>query len=354
MNTEEYFFFNKTLIEWYHNHKRDLPWRGTNDPYIIWISEVILQQTRVNQGKDYFLRFIERFPDVSTLAHSREDEVLRYWQGLGYYSRARNLHQAAQQIVQNFNGIMPCRYDQLISLKGIGEYTASAIASFSCNDPHPTVDGNVFRFLSRLFAIDEPIDTGKGKKFFTQLAAQLMDKKQAGTFNQAMMEFGALQCTSSSPDCTICPFEGRCMALLMNKVPNYPVKQSKVKIQTRYFHYFHIKQDSYIYLNKRTNKDIWQNLYEFPMVETKHPATFDNLQKEPAFRLLFPDSSSGKFHLVLSEQKHVLTHRILIANFYQVDLKEDIPSLFHFLKILPDEMEKYTIHRLMQIYWENQ
>ncbi len=354
MNTKENYFFSEILIEWYHHNKRDLPWRKTSDPYIIWISEVILQQTRVNQGKEYFLRFIERFPTVDDLANTQEDEVLKYWQGLGYYSRARNLYAAAQQIARDFEGKMPSDYKQLLSLKGVGEYTASAIASFSGNYPHATVDGNVFRFLSRFLAIDEPIDTGKGKKFFTELAEQLMDKKQAGIFNQAMMEFGALQCTPASPDCVNCPFGDKCMAFLTNKVPEYPVKQNKVSVQTRYFHYFHIKYGDFTYLSKRTAKDIWQNLYEFPMIETSHPLEFEDLQKEEKFQNLFPDVAQVKFRLKLSGQKHVLTHRILMVNFYEVELKEEIPSLSRLLKIPSGEMDKYAIHRLMQIYWEKQ
>ena len=196
---------SRLLRDWYRIHKRELPWRESSDPYIIWISEIILQQTRVAQGMDYFLRFTERFPDVASLASAEEDEVLKYWQGLGYYSRARNLHAAAKDIMERFGGIFPERYEDVISLKGIGEYTAAAIVSFVWNQPYPVVDGNVFRVLSRLFAVDTPIDTPKGKKAFTELAGLVMDPRYAGQHNQAIMELGALQCVPQNPDCEACP-----------------------------------------------------------------------------------------------------------------------------------------------------
>ena len=231
---------SRLLRDWYRIHKRELPWRESSDPYIIWISEIILQQTRVVQGMDYFLRFTERFPDVASLASAEEDEVLKYWQGLGYYSRARNLHAAAKDIMKRFDGIFPGRYEDVISLKGIGEYTAAAIVSFVWNQPYPVVDGNVFRVLSRLFAVDTPIDTPRGKKAFTELAGLVMDPRYAGQHNQAIMELGALQCVPQNPDCEACPLKERCAAYGTGDVQTYPVKQKKTKTRDRYFHYLYI------------------------------------------------------------------------------------------------------------------
>ncbi|MDR2627393.1 MAG: A/G-specific adenine glycosylase [Dysgonamonadaceae bacterium] len=344
--------FSKRLINWYEQNKRDLPWRGISDPYKIWLSEIILQQTRVNQGMDYFLRMTERFPDVKTLAEADEDEVLKYWQGLGYYSRARNLHAAARMVVRDFNGEMPSDYHQLLKLKGIGEYTAAAIASFVQNAPHPVVDGNVFRFLSRYFGISEPVDGLKGKKLFTEIAASLMDKAHAGLFNQAIMEFGALHCVPGQPDCPACPFSDACMAFETNGIARYPVKQKRTKIQSRYFHYFHIVAGNHTFIYKRTRKDIWHNLYEFPLIETGRPMSFDELQREESFRLLFPEGCRAVFRLRMANRKHVLTHRVLWANFYEVNLPDIPASLNKFIRIDETSLEQYAVHRLMQAYLE--
>jgi len=340
------------LIEWYKVHQRILPWRGINDPYRIWISEIILQQTRVVQGLDYYNRFIERFPDVHSLAVASEQEVLKYWQGLGYYSRARNLHATAHNLETNFGGKFPEDYKSILSLKGIGEYTAAAIASFAFNAPYPVVDGNVFRFLSRLFAIEEPIDTANGKKLFTELANRMMDKSQAGLFNQAIMEFGALQCIPASPDCSACPFEAQCMACSSGKVNDFPVKCNKTKVKTIYLYYFHIHSGNHIYIRKRKEKGIWQNLYEFPMIESEVPLEWEDLTGADDFKALFPSVEPVAFRLVLKNQKHVLTHRILYASFYEVTVKE-VPEYFaRFISIHSGAIDEYPIHRLMQMYLE--
>jgi A/G-specific adenine glycosylase len=345
-------FISKKLLDWYKIHQRILPWRNTNDPYKIWISEIILQQTRVIQGLDYYLRFIERFPDVHSLAQADEQEVLKYWQGLGYYSRARNLHFAARSIEQDFEGKFPEKYSDILSLKGIGEYTAAAIASFAYNLAYPVVDGNVFRFLSRLFAIDEPIDTSKGKKQFSDLAGEIMDKSQAGLFNQAIMEFGALQCVPASPVCSACPFEPQCLAHIYNKVSDLPVKSNKPKTKELYLYYFHIHCAGYIYLNKREGKGIWQNLYEFPLIESEFPLEFEDLVKHKYFQKLFPTENLLQFERVIENKKHVLTHRILYANFYEVTLGKESDILMKYSKIEQSEIEEYPTHRLMQIYLE--
>ncbi|MDR0833189.1 MAG: A/G-specific adenine glycosylase [Candidatus Symbiothrix sp.] len=352
-------FFAQKLLEWYQISQRNLPWRGINDPYKIWVSEIILQQTQVKQGLEYYNRFIARFPDVKSLAEADEQAVLLHWQGLGYYSRARNLHFAAKTILQEHNGVFPNEYQAVRNLKGIGEYTAAAITSFAWNMPYPVVDGNVFRFLARLFAVDEPVDTGRGKKLFTQLAGELMDKPHAGQFNQAMIEFGALQCTPTTPDCSICPFAGHCLALAQNAVANYPVKQNKTQTKNLYFYYFHIIEgiagQAHTYLKKRTEKGIWQNLFEFPLIESETPLNFDELSQTESFQSWFPQNA--QFKLIIDTKKHVLSHRVIYATFYTVTSRRGVlhtPIPPNFIKIPSNEIDQYPVHRLMQYYLESQ
>jgi len=349
---ENIVFITSKLFEWYEVHRRFLPWRDISDPYRIWISEIILQQTRVVQGLAYYNRLVDRFPDVCSLADADEQEVLRLWQGLGYYSRARNLHAAARTIVTDFGGIFPENYETILSLKGIGEYTAAAIASMAFNAPYPVVDGNVFRFLSRFFAIEDPIDTAKGKNRFTELARQIMDSSRAGLFNQAIMEFGALQCIPASPDCSACPFEAQCSAYSAGKVADFPVKRNKTKIKTIYLYYFHIRWGNHIFLTKREEKGIWKNLYEFPNIESETPLEWEDLVEREDFKALFPSVESLRFRLALKNQKHILTHRILYARFYEVTIEEITESLDKFISILPADIDEYPIHRLMEIYRE--
>ena len=262
--------FSKTLIHWYLQNKRDLPWRNDINPYTIWLSEIMLQQTRVAQGLPYFLRFTSAFPTVFDLANAEEEEVLKLWQGLGYYSRARNLHKTAKQIAFEFNGEFPKNYSELLHLKGIGEYTAAAIASFAYNENVPVVDGNVFRVLSRYFDVETDIASSGAKKEFTQLAAELLPKGQANTFNQAIMEFGALQCVPKNPDCGNCIFNDSCLALQKKKVAQLPVKSKKTKVTNRYFNYLVFSDETNkTIICKRIQKGIWHNLYEFPLLETE-------------------------------------------------------------------------------------
>ncbi|MCC8198475.1 MAG: A/G-specific adenine glycosylase [Tannerellaceae bacterium] len=347
------FEISHLLIQWYHSHQRDLPWRKTTDPYPIWISEIILQQTRVAQGMDYFLRFMERFPNVQALAGAAEDEVLKYWQGLGYYSRARNLHAAAKTIVTAFGGVFPTEYTQVLSLKGVGEYTAAAIVSFSANQPYPVVDGNVYRVLSRLFAIDTPMDTGKGKKEFTRLAGLLMDPAQAGTHNQAIMEFGALQCIPRHPDCPSCPLQEKCLAYATRTVQDYPVKQNKTKTRNRYFHYFHILCQGYTWLNRRSGKDIWTGLYEFPLIETDQPADWVELERTESFRKLFTDTGCLTITRQLQGVRHVLSHQVLYTNFYTIEIEQEGKGLAPYLKIKNSDLDTYAVSRLMELYGES-
>ncbi|MDR1202533.1 MAG: A/G-specific adenine glycosylase [Tannerellaceae bacterium] len=340
------------LIDWYGKNKRDLPWREVSDPYIIWISEIILQQTRVVQGKDYFLRFAERFPDIQSLAEAHEDEVLKYWEGLGYYSRARNLHATARRIMEQYGGKFPTEYKEVLSLKGIGEYTAAAIVSFVWDQPYPVVDGNVFRVLSRLFALDTPIDTGKGKKEYTELATSIMNPGKAGLHNQAIMEFGALQCTPQNPNCMFCPLQSKCMGYASGSPLFFPVKQNKTKTRNRYFYYLHITYRGRTWLNRRSNKDIWKSLYEFPLIETEIPVDFIQLQEKENFRQLLKEAGKLSISVELSDVKHVLSHQILYATFYKIEIEKIPASLQSCIEISNDAINEYAVPRLLRIYLE--
>lgn len=266
--------FSKILTTWYLENKRDLPWRKTTNPYHIWLSEIMLQQTRVAQGMPYYLSFTKAFPTVFDLANATEEQVLKLWQGLGYYSRARNLHATAKHIANDLNGIFPPDYKNLLKLKGVGEYTAAAIASFSYNEAVPVVDGNVYRVLSRYFNVETDIASAKAKNEFTLLAQEVLLKKDPALFNQAIMEFGALQCVPKSPNCTECVLNTSCAAFSLKKVSELPVKNKKLKVRNRFLNYlFLLDNENKTRINQRTSKGIWHNLYEFPLVETENPAS---------------------------------------------------------------------------------
>ena len=346
---------SKKLIKWYQINKRSLPWRNTTDPYLIWISEIILQQTRVAQGYEYYLRFIEKLPNVESLAKADEHDVLVLWQGLGYYSRARNLHAAAKAIMEKHDGVFPSNYNDIIALKGIGEYTAAAISSFAYNLPYAVVDGNVFRFLARLFGIETPIDSTNGKKEFTKLAQELIDKKDPGLYNQAIMEFGALHCTPDNPKCDSCPFSDQCIAYNENRVKQLPVKQGKIKTRDRYFYYLDIRwiqSPSTILLKKRTQKDIWQNLYELPLIETKQQLTLEELIKTKEFQSIFKNIGEPQIAPLKIAIKHILSHQKIYASFYRITLSEGSIILNNFSKIEESNLLDYPISRLIDRYFE--
>lgn len=311
--------FAARLLEWYAVHKRNLPWRETTDPYRIWISEIILQQTRVAQGLEYFNRFTERFPDVASLANASEDEVMNYWQGLGYYSRARNLHAAAKNIMERFGGVFPTDYRDVLSLKGVGEYTAAAICSFAYRAPYAVLDGNVYRILARILGIGMPADSPQAKKYFTAIAEELLDKDFPDDYNQAIMDFGAIQCVPQSPRCPVCPFTDRCAAFRENRVESLPVKKGKTAVKERFFNYFHIRCGGNILLHKRTGKDIWQNLYEFPLIETPGPATFAEIEALPEYRELIRETGRLKRLRTLPMPDHLLSHRIIHPVFHEME-----------------------------------
>ncbi len=338
------------LIDWYAEHRRELPWRDTADPYHIWISEIILQQTRVAQGLEYYLRFTYRYPDVQSLAEAPEDEVMKYWQGLGYYSRARNLHAAAKDIVSRFGGRFPRNYKDVLSLKGIGEYTAAAICSFAWKQPYAAVDGNVYRVLSRLFGIDTPIDSPRGKKDFKVLAQELIDSKRPDLYNQAIMDFGALQCVPQSPDCAVCPLQDGCRAYAEGLVERFPVKEGKTVVKSRYFNYLHISCGDYTLLHRREAKDIWRNLYEYPLIETAEAVDFHELQQSAEYRDLMADIDTVHVLHSVEMPRHVLSHRIIYARFYRIEVSGFGPGMQHYLNVKTDEFGKYAFSRLIELY----
>lgn len=341
------------LLDWYGKEGRDLPWRETTDPYKIWISEIILQQTRVVQGRDYYFRFIEKFPNVKSLANAEEDEVLKLWQGLGYYARARNVHAAAKQVMDSFNGIFPSAYSDIISLKGIGEYTAAAIASIAFNEPYAVVDGNVFRVVARLFGITLSIHSSEGKKMIKEIAQSLLNREDPGRYNQAVMDFGALICTPAQPKCMACVLQDHCMAFAGNRVGELPVNDRKISIRNRYFHYFHIQHNGNTFLQKRNGSDIWKNLFEFPLIETPEPADFTLLEKTEPFRQLFHGLSSISIDHRLAI-RHQLTHQAIHTLFYRIIIPGNIPynPPGEIFKIENEQLSEYPVSRLIHKYLE--
>ena len=318
--------FAETLISWYDDHKRDLPWRGETDPYKIWVSEIILQQTRVQQGWDYYFRFIDNFPNVRTLAESDEEQVLKVWQGLGYYSRARNMHAAAREIMAEHHGIFPQTYDKIRSLKGIGNYTAAAITSIAFHLPYPAVDGNVIRIVSRIFGICDDVTQPTVLKRITAICETEIDPAQPGVFNQAAMDFGATQCVPRNPNCDECPFQSSCYAYNNHLVDILPVKKKKAESKHRYFHYTVYLSDNQTIIEKRTESDIWRNMYQFPLTETDSEEYAD----KPQFSV-----------------REVLSHQIIHAAFYVKTVKK-LPKLSQNQLVIPfDDMEKYPMPKIM-------
>lgn len=343
--------FHKILTLWYQQNKRDLPWRANSDPYFVWVSEIILQQTRVDQGTAYFLRFAEKFPDVRSLAGADENEVLKAWQGLGYYSRARNMHLAARQIINEFNGSFPDTIINIEKLKGVGSYTAAAIASIAFGLPYAAIDGNVYRVLSRIFGSHTPIDSATGKKEFSNLAAGLLDQSDPARFNEALMEFGALQCTPRNPDCNSCPFRNQCFAFTNNEIAILPVKSKKTKVKKRYFNYLFIRHEEYFYLEKREENDIWRNLYQFPLIESLKTLTIDELLTNDQFKSIFTGIKIT-VGSVSPEIIHILTHQKLHVRFIEIVIQKPGTCLA-WIKILADEVHDYPVPKLIDNYLLN-
>lgn len=339
--------FTTTLFDWFALNGRDLPWRHTHDPYAIWLSEIILQQTRIQQGMDYWLRFMQRWPQVEDLAAATEDEVLRMWQGLGYYSRARNLHTAAQQIVAN--GKFPDTVDSIKKLKGVGDYTAAAIGSIAFGLPAAVVDGNVYRVLARHYGIDTPINTTQGKKLFTELAQSLLPSDQPAEFNQAMMDFGAIQCTPVSPKCDICPLQETCEALRTGRISELPVKERKLKIQTVRLTYIYIRCNGKTAIRKRPAGGIWQGLWE-PYAP---PSPFSEGKANQTNNTHVPFGDFKGAVLLRKDVKHVLTHRILLADFYLLEVQEPPTLPDEYIWVDESDLDRYAFPRLIQILFES-
>lgn len=310
--------FSEDLISWYLTNKRNLPWRETKNPYNIWLSEIILQQTRVQQGTPYYLKFIEAFPTIHDLARAKEDKVLKLWQGLGYYSRARNLHATAKEISQNHKGVFPDSYKELLKFKGIGSYTASAISSICFNRPEVVVDGNVYRVLSRIFGIETPINTHPAQKEFREIGSLLMDEKRPGKFNQALMEFGALQCVPANPDCQNCVFKDICFAYKTSSIDKLPVKRKPKPVRNRYFNFLvFLSDDDETILQQRKKKDIWKKLYQFPLIETPELSDLNQLKAYQEFQDYFKMIKQYKISLHNEIPIiHKLTHQNIHARFW--------------------------------------
>jgi A/G-specific adenine glycosylase len=344
---------SESLLNWYNQNKRPLPWRETRDPYKIWLSEVILQQTRVAQGMDYYHRFLVAFPDVQSLAAAAEQDVLKLWQGLGYYSRARNMHHTAKEVVENYKGIFPDSSAGLKKLKGIGDYTAAAIASICFDESTAVLDGNVARVISRLDAINTPVDTNEGRKTITDLANSLLDTNHPGTFNQALMELGALVCTPKSPACNTCPLAFVCQALHRKQVDSFPVKTPKKTPTIRHLNYFVISftkvQEEFILMRKRTGNDIWKNMYDFPCVETISAS-----DESEVLNTIVKSELLGGFPFVVThvsgEYIHQLSHRRLLARFIRIELKGIPIEQDNIISVRKDQIAELPLPRLIDRY----
>lgn len=335
------------LLEWYRGNQRDLPWRNQSDAYKIWVSEIILQQTRVAQGWDYYLKFVRRFPDVRALATAREEEVLQLWQGLGYYSRARNMHTAAKQIVEHHKGIFPDDYAEILRLKGIGRYTAAAIASIAYNIAVPAVDGNVLRVVSRFLGIFDDIAAPQTYKVIENHCAKWIEDAPPGEFNQAMMELGATCCKPKNPTCHNCPLNSQCYAFVNEKTNVIPLKINKIKVKNRYFHFFIFIQNEKILLEQRTHNDIWKKLFQYPLIETK-------MECELPDKVMLKNLPAEKIGKIIFKQEltHQLTHQKLYIRFYQVEKFSEINSQTHFWVTL-NQLSDYSLPVPLQRIWEN-
>lgn len=344
-------FFNTRIHHWYSLNQRSLPWRNSRNPYHIWLSEIILQQTRIEQGLAYYFRFIEAFPTLTDLAEASEDQILKLWQGLGYYSRARNLHHTAKFIRDHYSGIFPEHYQTILKLKGIGEYTAAAVASIAFGEEQAAVDGNVYRVLARFFGIDEPIDSTAGKKTFRILANQLVKGTDPGMHNQALMEFGALQCIPKNPDCLSCPLNEKCIAFGEKKVSLLPAKLNRQKVRDRYFTYFHFSAPRHTWLNKRIGNDIWKNLFELPLIERPGPEESETLlthlpwtdQQAPEAVTL---SNVGKW------KRHILSHQRINYRIIRVEVADEFELPPQFLKVNKKDIFNFAVPKPIAAYFD--
>lgn len=343
--------FGEELQAWYRQHKRDLPWRETKDAYKIWLSEIILQQTRVEQGLPYYVRFVERFKNVVEFANAEEDDILHLWQGLGYYSRGRNMHKAARIVRDRYQGVFPVDYQTLITLPGIGEYTAAAISSFANDEAQAVLDGNVFRVLARYYGIETPINSTEGKKIFTAIAKENLDHKHPALYNQAIMDFGATHCKPKLPLCEFCMFRPSCYALSKGQVDQLPVKLKAKASKDRYFNYFILKDNDRILMSKRGEGDVWQNLYEFPLLESNYSLSIPDVVSDEWFISCF--GSDAELHVLQQQTKHILSHQNIYATFFEVRLKGDlIQKKSNWDYVFLKDLDKLAKHKLIFTFLE--
>lgn len=346
-------FFFEFLIKWNRNqNKREMPWKGEKNPYRIWISEIILQQTRVQQGLEYYNRFIKAFPDLKSLAKAKEQDVYKLWEGLGYYSRCRNLIASAKFINNELGGRFPEKYDEILSLKGVGDYTASAIASFAFNQPYAVVDGNVFRVLARFFGIKTPVDSTEGKKMFKELANELIDKKNPAEYNQAIMDFGAVVCKPSLPLCSECLLQKNCIAYQGELVTMLPVKEKRVKTRQRFFNYILIEDGKKIYINQRTGKDIWQNLYEFILVENESLFSEEEFLRFPFIKSLL-NGNNFEVTKISKTFSQKLTHQIINGRFFHITIKSPGKSLKKYKAVSKNSLKKLAFPKFISSYLQD-
>lgn len=339
-------FFTRTLLHWnHHNNDRKMPWKGEADPYKIWLSEIILQQTRVQQGWAYYERFVAAFPTVYDLAAAEDDRVMKLWEGLGYYARARNLLHSARYIVDTLHGQLPRTADAWRQLKGVGPYTAAAIASFAFNEPVAVIDGNVTRILSRFFGIHQPVDTPQGQRQIAALARQLLPEGNARTYNQAIMDFGALVCTPKTPKCAVCPLQEACAAQREKLVGLLPVKVKKLQRKTRYFHYIVFHHEGRLYLQKRDGNDIWRGLYEFPLIETGKGETLSSLRQLPEWKVKTMNASP---HRISGPYAQQLTHQNIVATFYAFSMQP--PQEVPLIAATPSEITTFAFPKIIDFY----
>lgn len=343
-------FFTKNLSKWNENQNiRQMPWKGEKDPYKIWLSEIILQQTRVQQGLNYYENFIKSFPDIKKLADAPEEQVFKLWEGLGYYTRCKNLIVTAKYIADHLDGVFPEEYENILSLKGIGPYTASAIASFAYNKPYAVLDGNVFRVISRYLGIEIPINTTEGKKVYAKFAEELLDKKNPAKYNQAIMDFGATICKPALPLCLQCPLQKKCVAFREDKVDKLPINEKVIKQRTRYLNYLIVKFDHQYYVRKRSEKDIWENLFEFILIETPVSLEPPKIQENETFLKLFkktPFNVTG----ISPEYSQKLTHQKINARFFHITISSPLPSFENYFLATDEEIDELPFPKTISAY----
>lgn len=345
--------FGQNLLFWYQKNKRDLPWRRTRDPYKVWLSEIILQQTRVDQGLPYYEAFVNAFPTVQDLAKAPSAKVMKLWQGLGYYSRARNLHEAAKMVVKDFGGKFPDNYNDLLKLKGVGEYSASAISSICFGEEKAVVDGNVYRVLARIFGVKDAIDSTKGKKVFRELADELMYRKDPANYNQAIMEFGAKQCVPKNPDCGNCVFVLSCVARKKKLIDKLPLKEKKTKVRERHFNYLIIEQGGKYFIKQRLEKDIWNGLFDFPLIETERKTDIRKLSAGTEWKKIFA-GSKVEVTKISDEVKHVLSHQLLFIRFIHVSVNGKLKGDKSWKVVKKSDWKKFAVPIVIHNYFSNE